>query len=163
MNRRTARIVLNLDVEVLLADRVIRAVSQDVTPFGMFVRMDEPLPLGTAVVLTIAPHGIRLSVPALVVHQLVEAEARTLGRRPGNGILFRGEPGSTFVRELEQLIAANPQVGHASDDLRIVVADSSTRLLERLSTANRSIEFHPGARRSVRRRPSSSSGSTNSR
>lgn len=135
MNRRTARIVLNLDVELKFGDRVILAVSQDVTPFGMFVRMEEPLPLGTSVELTIAPHGVRLSTPALIVHQLVEAEAHTLGRRPGNGILFRGEPTSTFVHELERLIEAHPQVTHTDDELRIVVADSSTRLLERLSTA----------------------------
>lgn len=135
VNRRTARIVLNLDVELRFGDRVIRAVSQDVTPFGMFVRMEEPLPLGTSIELTIAPQGVRLSVPALVVHQLVEAEAQTLGRRPGNGILFRGDQASPFVRELERLIEANPQVSHPDDELRIVVADSSTRLLERLSTA----------------------------
>ena len=39
MRRRVARIVLNLTVELSAGGRVIRAVSQDVTPFGMFIRM----------------------------------------------------------------------------------------------------------------------------
>ena len=52
MNRRTARIVLNLDVELAFGERTVFAVSQDVTPFGMFIRLDEPLPLGTTVELT---------------------------------------------------------------------------------------------------------------
>lgn len=135
MNRRTARIVLNLDVELTLGARTIYAVSQDVTPFGMFIRMEEPLPLGTAVELAIAPQGVRLATAALVVHQLVEAEAHSLGRRPGNGLLFRCDRESPFVRALEQMIEAHPQVVHTEDEMRIVVAGSSTRLLERLSTA----------------------------
>ena len=135
MNRRTARIVLNLDVELAYGERTVYAVSQDVTPFGMFIRLDEPLPLGTSVELTIAPQGTRLSASALVVHQLVEAEAHTLGRRPGNGLLFRCDRDAPFVRELERMIESHPQVMPAEDEARIVVAGSSTRLLERLSTA----------------------------
>ena len=139
MRRRVARIVLNLTVELTANGRVIRAVSQDVTPFGMFVRMPTPLPVGTEVELAMSPSGTRLVTAATVVHSLHEEEARLLGRRPGVGIVFR-DLGRTpadvaFAAELCRLIEAHPQVAAIADELNIVVADPQTRLLERLSTA----------------------------
>lgn len=135
MRRRSARIVLSLTLEMSVAGRIIRLVSQDVTAFGMFVRMQEPLPIGTVVELAMAPHGERLTTPALVVHQLLEDEAVELGRRSGIGVVFQDDPDGPFVREVIRLIESNPQVRKNDDDLRIVVADPSPRLLERLSTA----------------------------
>jgi DNA-binding response OmpR family regulator len=135
MKRRAARIVLNLTVEVTAGGRTVRLVSQDVTPFGMFLRTGAPLPVGTPVELAIAPHGVRLVTPALVVHQLTEEEAVDLGRRPGNGVVFRGDPDGPFAQAVAGLIEASPQVQHPAGELRIVVADPSARLLERLSTA----------------------------
>ena len=41
MQRRVARIVLNLTVELTASGQTIRAVSQDVTPFGMFIRLGD--------------------------------------------------------------------------------------------------------------------------
>ena len=135
MRRRTSRVVLSLTVEVSLGSQTVRAISQDVTPYGMFIRLPEPLPVGTNVVLAIDPTGERLTTQALVVHALGAAEANELGRRPGIGVLFRGDPQSPFARAVADLIAAAPPIARPDDDLRIVVADPSTRLLERLSTA----------------------------
>lgn len=135
MHRRTARIVLSLTVELTVEGRTALAVSQDVTPFGMFIRLGEPLPVGAEVEVTMAPEGIRLTTPAVVVHVLGEVEAASLGRRPGIGVVFRGPPDGAFARALAAMISANPQLTRPPDELRIVVADPSTRLLERLSTA----------------------------
>jgi DNA-binding response OmpR family regulator len=135
MRRLTSRIVLSLTVEVTVEGRTVHAVSQDVTRLGMFVRMTDPLPVGTVVGLAMAPHGVRLTTSAVVVHQLGGKEAEELGRRPGIGLVLRGDPDGPFARTLNDMIEANPQVSRGEDDLRIVVADPSTRLLERLSTA----------------------------
>jgi len=135
MRRRTARIVLSMMVDLTVEGRTVRVLSQDVTPFGMFVRMTEPLPIGTVVDLGMAPDGTRLTTSGVVVHHLSEAEAAELGRRPGVGILFRGDPDGEFAQAIVRMIESNPQVTRPDDELRIVVADSSTRLLERLSTA----------------------------
>jgi DNA-binding response OmpR family regulator len=135
MRRRTARIVLSLTVDLTVEGRTLRVVSQDVTPFGMFVRMPEPLPIGTEVQLAMAPDGVRLTNHGVVVHQLTEAEAAELGRRPGIGVLFKGDPEGAFAQAIVAMIEANPQIARPDDELRIVVADPSTRLLERLSTS----------------------------
>ncbi|MBZ0235224.1 MAG: response regulator [Deltaproteobacteria bacterium] len=139
MQRRVARIVLNLTVELTAGGQTIRAVSQDVTPFGMFIRMGTPLPVGSVVELAIAPSGARLTTTATVVHSLTETEARALGRKPGIGVVFRdalrNQADLEFQAEIIKMIETNPQHDPASDELRIVVADPQTRLLERLSTA----------------------------
>jgi DNA-binding response OmpR family regulator len=135
MRRRTARIVLSLTVELTVSGRTMHVVSQDITPFGMFIRMAEPLPDGTIVELAIAPDGQRLVTEAVVVHVLGDDEATELGRRPGIGVVFRGDPRGPFATAVIRMIESNPQVRRPDDDLRIVVADPSTRLLERLSTA----------------------------
>jgi len=140
MRRRVARIVLNLTVELTAGGRVIRAVSQDVTPFGMFIRMPVPLPVGTEVELAMSPSGTRLQTAGLVVHALYDEEARLLGRKAGIGVVFRDSAGrqqadNGFSDELCRLIEEHPQVSAITDELRIVVADPQTRLLERLSTA----------------------------
>lgn len=135
MRRRTARIVLSLTVELTVGSRTLRVVSQDVTPFGMFLRLGEPLPVGAVVELAIHPAGTRLVTAAVVAHCLPEDEAAQLGRKPGIGVVFRGDPQGPFARAIITLIETNPQVQRTEDEYRIVVADPSTRLLERLSTA----------------------------
>ncbi|MEK7423681.1 MAG: response regulator, partial [Actinomycetota bacterium] len=135
MRRRTTRIVLTLTVELTVESRTVHALSQDVTRLGMFVRMAEPLPLGTVVGLAMVHEGMRLETPAVVVHQLTATEATELGRKAGVGVVFRDGAEGAFSRAVTAMIEANPQVSRPADDLRIVVADPSTRLLERLSTA----------------------------
>jgi DNA-binding response OmpR family regulator len=139
MRRRVARIIVNLTVELTAGGQTIRAVSQDVTPFGMFIRMATPLPVGSVVELAMSPGGTRFTTTATVVHSLAEPEARMLGRKPGIGIVFRDtlrdQADLEFQGELIRLIETNPQIDPVDDELVIVVADQETRLLERLSTA----------------------------
>jgi len=130
-------VILNLPVEIITGGKRVRAVSQDISAYGMFVRMAPPLPAGTIVQIVIAPNGQRHVTTGQVTHALGEVEARTLGRFPGNGIMFR-EPmrpaeeafGEAVHRLLERHAAARPAA-----ELRILVADGETRVLERLSTA----------------------------
>lgn len=135
MRRRAARIVLNLTVEVSVGDHVMFAVSQDVTPFGMFLRMETPLALGTHVRIAAAPAGHRVTGAATVVHVLDPDAAAQLGRKPGVGIALDPDGDAGLHAALVAMIEVHPQVTTAAADLRIVVADPSTRLLERLSTA----------------------------
>lgn len=135
MRRRSARIVLSLTIDLSVGSRTLRVVSQDVTAFGMFIRMQEPLAVGAVVDLAMAPNGVRMTTPAVVVHQLAENEAVELGRRSGIGVVFQDDADAPFVQAVIRMIECSPQVRKNDDDLRIVVADPSPRLLERLSTA----------------------------
>ncbi|HTJ46579.1 MAG TPA: response regulator [Kofleriaceae bacterium] len=139
MRRRVERVIMTLAVELTVGGEVIRTATQDVSPFGMFVRIDRSIPVGTEVELAIAPRGARLTAPGIVVHALEEAEAQALGRKPGVGVLFRGarpgEPGAQLAAEVIRLIENHVAAASGGEDLRIVIADPSTRLLERLSTA----------------------------
>jgi len=137
VRRRNDRVIMNLPVEIITGGKRMRAVSQDISAYGMFVRLAPPLPAGTIVQIVIAPNGQRHVTTGQVTHALGEVEARTLGRFPGNGIMFR-EPmrpaeeafGEAVRRLLDRHAAARPAA-----ELRILVADGETRVLERLSTA----------------------------
>lgn len=134
--RRAARIVLYLDLELTFEGRVLRVGTQDVTPFGLFVRLAEPLPEGTRVELALVRDGQRLPATATVVHSLGPDDAAALGRHPGNGLALADDfATAAFSAELCRIIEYDPQVAPAADELRIVIADPSTRLLERLSTS----------------------------
>jgi DNA-binding response OmpR family regulator len=128
---------MNLPIELIAGGKRTRAVSQDLSPHGMFVRLSPPLPVGTVVQVVMAPNGQRLLTTGKVTHALAEVEARTLGRFPGIGIAFR-EPvrpaDHSFAEALARMIEHHVQRLPAAD-VRIVVADSETRILERLSTA----------------------------
>ena len=117
--------------------RRLRAVSQDVSALGMFVRLSSPLPVGTVVQLVISPNGERLITTGQVSHALGEVEARTLGRFPGVGIAFRPpvRPADhQFAAAVARLLEHHAQ-HRPPAEIRIVVADAETRILERLSTA----------------------------
>lgn len=137
MRRRLDRIAINLPVEVITAGKTLRTVTQDLSPQGAFIRVEPPLPYGSTVVVMLAPAGHRIVLTGRVIHELGEAEARSLGRFPGIGVEFRdpAHPGEEMFSEevhrlLERLARRQPAA-----DLRILVADPQTRLLERLSTA----------------------------
>ncbi len=151
VRRRIDRVAMNLPVELIVlersetgsgeargvAGRRLRAVSQDISPYGMFVRLSSPLPVGTAVQLVISPNGERLITAGKVSHALGEVEARTLGRFPGVGIAFRPPvrpADQQFVAAVTRLLEHHAQ-HRPPAEIRIVVADAETRILERLSTA----------------------------
>jgi DNA-binding response OmpR family regulator len=128
---------MNLPVELISNGKKIRAVSQDISPLGMFVRLSPPLPVGTVVQIVLAPNGQRHIISGQVTHMMSEAEARTLGRFPGIGVMFRDPvrpADEEFLEAVTRLLETNTPVTQAAD-LRILVADPQTRLLERLSTA----------------------------
>jgi DNA-binding response OmpR family regulator len=137
VRRRNDRVAMNLPVELIVDGKRLRAVSQDVSPFGMFVRLSSPLPVGTVVQVAISPTGQRLVTTGEVSHALGEAEARTLGRFPGVGVAFRPpmRPADLqFVQGVTRLLERHTQP-RPQAEIRIVVADAETRILERLSTS----------------------------
>ena len=128
---------MNLPVELIVDGKRTRAMSQDLSPYGMFVRLSPPLPVGTTLQLVISPNGQRLVTAGRVTHALAEVEARTLGRFPGIGVAFRDpiRPGDwQFAQAVVRLLDSHAQ-HQPPAELRIVVADSETRILERLSTS----------------------------
>jgi len=67
---------MNLPVELITAGKKMRAISQDLSPYGMFIRLSPPLPVGTVVQVVISPSGQRLVTTGQVTHSLAEVEAR---------------------------------------------------------------------------------------
>ena len=136
VRRRNNRVVMNLPVELITAGKKVRAVSQDLSPLGMFVRLSPPLPVGTVVQIVISPNGQRLVTTGQVSHAMDDAEAQLLGRIPGIGVVFR-EPmrpaEERFLEAVQRLLQRHAPT--PASELRIVVGDPQTRLLERLSTA----------------------------
>ncbi|MBA3538183.1 MAG: response regulator [Deltaproteobacteria bacterium] len=128
---------MSLPVELMFDGKKLRAVTQDLSPLGMFVRLSPPLPVGTVLQLVMSPNGQRLITTGQVTHSLSEVEARTLGRFPGVGVVFR-EPvraaDELFAEAVARLLESHHHA-QPNGDIRIVVADSETRILERLSTA----------------------------
>lgn len=137
MRRRLDRIAINIPVEVIGAGQRLRTVTQDLSPQGTFIRISPPLPAGTLVRVVIAPAGQRIVLSGEVIHALSEAEARTLGRFPGIGIEFRdaAHPGEEMFSDEVRRVIERFAKRQPPADLRILVADPETRLLERLSTA----------------------------
>ena len=137
MRRRFNRVAINLPVEVVAAGQTLRSVTQDLSPYGMFVRLAPPLPAGATVEVALAIAGQRLVLTGEVVHSLSEAEARTLGRFPGIGVEFRdpARPAAELYSETVDRLLDRHKKRQPAAELRIVVADPQTRLLERLSTA----------------------------
>ncbi|MBA3452883.1 MAG: response regulator [Deltaproteobacteria bacterium] len=128
---------MNLPVEVITGGKKIRAVTQDLSAYGMFIRMSPPLPKDAIVQLVLSPNGQRLITTGQVMYSLEEVEARTLGRFPGIGVVFRDpvRPGDEQFSEGVLRLLDNHAASQPTQDLRIVVGDPETRLLERLSTA----------------------------
>jgi DNA-binding response OmpR family regulator len=143
VRRRNDRVIMNLPVEIITGGKKIRAVSQDLSPMGMFVRLSPPLAEGSVIQIVISPNGQRHVMTGQVTHALTEVEARTLGRFPGIGVVFRDpmRPSEQqFLEAVGRLLERNAEARpHA--DLRILVADPQTRILERLSTALGSAGF----------------------
>jgi DNA-binding response OmpR family regulator len=127
---------MNLPVEVVFDGKKLRAVTQDLSPYGMFIRLSPPLQVGSVVEIVLAPNGQRIVTLGQVTHSLTEHEARTLGRYPGVGVVFRERPGDElFSQAVTRLLERHAQNKPNIQQLRIVVGDPETRVLERLSTA----------------------------
>jgi hypothetical protein len=128
---------MNLPVEIITGGKKVRAVSQDLSPFGMFIRLSPPLPAGSVIQVVISPNGQRHVMTGQVTHSLNDIEARTLGRFPGIGVVFRDPmrpQEQAFLDAIGRLLERHAE-SRPMADLRILVADPQTRILERLSTA----------------------------
>jgi CheY-like chemotaxis protein/Tfp pilus assembly protein PilZ len=140
---REPRFVLACEVEFDWQGEIIQGVSQDVSKKGIFVRSDRVVPVGEVVELVVRlseGHAVRL--PARVAHVLGDRAATALGRPPGLGFAFAedswdgGGPLGRLHDHLEELAPAlslPPETGPRAT--RVLVADGSTPLLERVSTA----------------------------
>ena len=82
---------MSLPVELIASGKKFRAITQDLSPLGMFVRLSPPLPVGTVVQIVISPNGQRLVTTGQVTHALGEVEASTIGRFPGVGIQIQND------------------------------------------------------------------------
>jgi CheY-like chemotaxis protein len=128
---------MDLPVELFAMGQRRWVALQDLSRSGMFLQTLEPLEVGAKVHVAIAPEGRRLVTTARVTHVLSAAEAAALGRHPGMGVEFR-EPADPadhlFAIAVERLVRDHRATAPAPG-AHIVVGDSDTRLLERLSTA----------------------------
>lgn len=143
VRRRLDRVVVNLPVELIAEGKAHSAVSQDASPLGMFIRLSAPLPPGTRVQIVVWANGQRYVTTGQVRHSLPEGEAQALGQFPGVGVTFgdSAHPADpSFLGTISRLLERYT-LARVPNDLRIVIADAQTRLLERLSTALGSAGF----------------------
>jgi twitching motility two-component system response regulator PilG len=139
MRRRTDRYAMDVTVELFASGESRRVGVADVSRTGMFLRVSPPLPVGEPIHVAMFFEGRQLATPATVVHGLADDDARALGRRPGIGIAFdrpTRHADTMFLRAVEQLLARRERetTSAAAPNLHVVIADPSTRMLERLST-----------------------------
>jgi DNA-binding response OmpR family regulator/Tfp pilus assembly protein PilZ len=137
---REPRIVTSLKVEFSRLGERVTASTEDISRQGVFVRTDEFLPVGNVVELTLhLPRGGALNVISRVAHILSDKAARALSRRAGMGFEFL-EQDETHRESLEAFLAdlleeATPPSHELPRVARVLVADPSPRLLERLTNA----------------------------
>jgi len=129
---------------------IISAESEDVSQHGVFVRTTHMLPPGAIVELGIdLPVRGEVNLIARVAHLLSEAEARALGRHAGMGFEFLDAdtaPHSKLIDYLEELIdEVTPPPQQIPHQWRVLVADPSGPLLDRLSMSLHAAGFHPEA------------------
>ncbi len=143
---REQRIVTSLKVEFSRLGEQVGAVTEDLSRNGAFVRTSEFLPIGNVVELTLhLPHGGAFPVISRVAHILSERAARALGRRAGMGFEFLEQDEAhrvrleAFLEDLLEELTPPPRL--IKTHAHVLVADSSTRLLERLSTALGDADF----------------------
>lgn len=146
MRQRDPRAVATYKVEFDRLGRRVTAATEDVSRRGLFVRTVEFLPVGEAVELFIfLDPQIPVRMVSRVVHVLSREGARALGREPGMGFEFL-EHDPARLEALRLHLAQHIQSSSVSREqvalsTRVVVADSSTKLLERVSHALGAVGF----------------------
>jgi DNA-binding response OmpR family regulator/Tfp pilus assembly protein PilZ len=137
---REPRIVTSLRVEFSRLGERVGASTEDISRHGVFVRTSDFLPVGNVVELTLhLPRGGALNVISRVAHILSDRAARALSRRAGMGFEFLEQDESHRVR-LESFLVdllqeLTPPPRELPNVARVLVADPSPRLRERLATA----------------------------
>lgn len=143
---RETRIVTRCRVQFTRLDKTVVAESEDLSATGVFVRTSNLLPVGAVVALEIAlPNGVEVRVISRVAHLLSEKAARALGRKPGMGFAFlehESDGRQQLVDYLEELVdQLTPTPVPVMEACRVVVADTSMPMLDRLSNALESNGF----------------------
>jgi DNA-binding response OmpR family regulator/Tfp pilus assembly protein PilZ len=138
--QREPRIVVACPIQLSWQGATIEAISQDISKNGVFIRTEQTMPIGEELDLTLhLPNDAVVVVSSRVVHVLSEAAANALGRLPGMGFVFvetSTERRALLDAYLDELVMAfSLRPGSEPRARHILIADSSTRLLERLSTA----------------------------
>ena len=137
---REQRVFSACQVEFERLGSRVRGTSQDISRHGLFVRTTEFLPVGDVRELFIhVPSGKVVSLIARVAHILSEQGARALGRQPGMGFEFLELDPERLARlnaYLDSLIdEPRRELENPMRQIRVVVGEGSTRLLERLTNA----------------------------
>ena len=143
---REPRIITSLRVEFSRLGELVQAGTEDISRHGVFVRTSDFLPVGNVVELTLhLPRGGALNVISRVAHILSDRAARALSRRAGMGFEFLEQDETHRLRLhafLEDLLEElTPPPMPLPRVARVLVADASPRLLERLSTALGDADF----------------------
>jgi hypothetical protein len=108
MRRRAERYEMDLKVELFADSGDGRAAMADLSRSGMFVELAAPRPVGEHVHVAMFFEGRQLATAATVIHALAEPNARSLGRRAGNGLAFAPptrHADALFLRAVDRLIA----------------------------------------------------------
>ena len=134
---RERRVVTACTVEFERLGKRITATTEDVSRRGVFLRTVEFLPIGEVVELSITvPGGSVVSVISCVAHVLPLLAARALGRHAGMGFEFLDvdEERLRALKDfLDPLLDDSPPLTLLTGGLRVVVADPSARLIERVT------------------------------
>jgi CheY-like chemotaxis protein len=136
---RERRIALQLPVHLELLGRRVAGLAANISRRGIYVRIDEEVPLGEVVELAIAlPSGRLLHVVARAVHRLDARTARKLGRFAGVGFQFLPDAMGelhNLARLIDQAAGGEPCAPlRSTQPLRILIAESDARLLSRMTT-----------------------------
>lgn len=147
MRQRDPRAIADYRVEFERLGRRVVASTVDVSRRGLFVRTVEFLPVGEAVELFIyLDPQIPVRMVSRVAHVLSRDGARALGREPGMGFEFL-EHDPARLEALRLHLSQHVKGGGAPAErrpqvsMRVVVADASRPLLDRVSNALGAVGF----------------------
>jgi CheY-like chemotaxis protein len=135
MHVREPRIVVECPIEFTRLDQRVKAVTEDVSRHGAYVRTEQYLLRGDVVDVAISlPSGSIARATARVAHVMPASAARALGRTPGMGLEFLGLPAAELVDELGALSKdAAPVAEVAPVSATVLLLDAEAVMADRLS------------------------------